>query len=165
MSDPLPAYSVQQPWAWAMFHLPPESWLDVLSEPVRLMPWYLGRPVLIHASAETDRSGAWDLVLLASGQRPPHPDNLPRGQLVGACIFTHCATEHGSAYYFGDWGWIVGPRVAFERPVRASAPPQGGLWQPPEQELLVTADYVAPHRLRVPEPPLGVEIPGRLNSW
>ena len=163
MSDPLHAYSVRQPWAWAMFHLPPESWLDVLDELEPLPPDHLGRPVLIHASGELDRMAAWSLIVLTSGLAPPHPDDLPRGQLVGACIFTDCVTSHGSAYYFGGHGWVVGPRVAFKLPVAAVGQP--GLWKPPEQELLVTADHAAPYRLRVPEPPLGVEIPCRPNSW
>jgi hypothetical protein len=165
VSDPLFAYSVAQPWVWAMFHLPPELALDVLSEPERLPLGLVGQPMLIHASAEMEREFAWDLVQLASGRRPPHPDDLPRGQLIGACIFIGRATSHGSAYYFGDHGWIVGPRVAFERPVKAGAPPQGGLWKPKEQKLLVTRDHVAPHKLRAPDPPPVVEIPGRLNSW
>jgi hypothetical protein len=162
MSDPLYAYSVAQPWAWAMFHLPPESWLDVLSEMEPLPPDRLGQPALIHASAELERESAWNLVQLLSGQRPPHQDDLPRGQLIGACIFTDCVTAHGSAYYFGDHGWIVGPRVAFEQPVDAVGHP--GFWQPKEQELLITRDHVAPHRLRAPDPPPVVEF-GNIVIW
>jgi hypothetical protein len=164
MNDPLPALSIRQPWAWAILELPPEVWKDCENRSKPIPAKYLNTPVLIQTGQKPYHLDAWDMIQQASGHRPPPKEDLPLGQLVGACIFTDCVTRHGSQWFFGDYGWVIGPRVAFEEPVICTG--QLGFWKPPEQELLVNGDYQAPHKLVVPPAPnADIEIPGRYSSW
>lgn len=151
MSDLLYAISIRQPWAWAILNLPQEVWKDVENRSKRIPAKHLNVPVLIHTGLKLDCLDAWDMIKMASGHRPPPREALPLGKLVGAAIFIDCVTRHGSEWFFGDYGWVIGPRVAFTKPVGCKG--QLGFWRPPEQEHLAIGDYQAPHKLVAPPPP------------
>jgi len=152
MSDAglMPAISIRQPWAWAILHLPHPEAKDCENRSWPIPGKYFGRPVLIHAGKQFDHVGAWDTIEMTSGHRPPPKSALIRGALLGAVIFTDCVTEHGSEWFYGRYGWIIGPRTAFSLP--ADCKGRLGFWTPPEQLHLTTADYCAAHELV--EPPL-----------
>lgn len=105
------AISVQQPWAWALFH----------GKDVENRPWatkYRGE-LLIHASKNFDWDGYWWLknhgFLLNS--RLPLPDGFEVGSLIGKVTMTDCVVSHPSAWFSGNYGHVYSNPIEFKKPI------------------------------------------------
>jgi hypothetical protein len=93
---PLQAVSLQQPWAWAIFHA---------GKDVENRSWatdFRGQ-LAVHASKKYDREGhAW---MEARGFKVP--DNLPRGCLVGVIELLDCVREASSPWAIAGQNHLV----------------------------------------------------------
>ena len=99
-----PCLSIRQPWAWAIFHLGKDvenrSW----------QPPRLGR-IYIHASKTYDHAGAaW--IEKTFGVRPPGPDDLPMGAIVGSVEVVGCTQNSVSSWAIaGQFHWQLNKPV------------------------------------------------------
>jgi hypothetical protein len=93
-----PCISIQQPWAWAIFHLGKDvenrSW-----QPPRLGHFY------IHASKTYNHAAAaW--IEKTFGVRPPGPDDLPMGAIIGSVEVVGCIQDSASPWAIaGQFHW------------------------------------------------------------
>ncbi len=88
------AISIQQPWAWAIFHL---------DKNVENRTWpttYIGE-LYIHADQTYDRAGAtWIEEKFAI--TPPEPDQLPKGAIIGRVNLTGCSQNAQSPWAMSE---------------------------------------------------------------
>lgn len=100
--------SIQQPWAWAIFHggkdVENRSWSS----------GYYGR-LLIHASKRYDQEGHdWirahfpDLFI---------PALLPMGAIVGQVRMMGCVRPHSSKWYADQWAFVFENPEEFVKPI------------------------------------------------
>ncbi|OGP87161.1 MAG: hypothetical protein A2031_08115 [Deltaproteobacteria bacterium RBG_19FT_COMBO_43_11] len=106
------AISVQQPWAWALFH----------GKDVENRPWatkYRG-DLLIHASMKFDHSGfTWIMnhQSLCDGIVSPYESHYARGCIVGKVKMVGCVTHHESAWFVGDYAHVYIDPTEFKSPM------------------------------------------------
>jgi len=95
-----PALSIRQPWAWAILHA---------GKDIENRTWGTGYrgPLLIHAGKTVDDLAAWDWIEDISGMRPPVPQEIRRGGIVGMVEMVGCITEHPSAWFEGPVGFVL----------------------------------------------------------
>ncbi len=92
------ALSVQQPWAWAIFH----------GKPVENRTWstsYRG-PLLIHAGKRYDKGGAW-WIENHRGLRLPDVRTIGLGGFIGIVDLVDCVQKHESPWFFGPRGLVL----------------------------------------------------------
>lgn len=137
------AVTINQPWAWAIFHA---------GKNVENRSWQIHHrgPLLIHAG----KSRTWydaedpDDWFEAFGVRLPAWDDLPKGMIVGAVRLVDCVQADPGLPYFlpgrganvwaeGPWCWVLAnPRAAPEPiPFRGAQ----GLFDVPDSILKETA--------------------------
>jgi hypothetical protein len=112
------ALSIQQPWAWAIFH----------GKPVENRSWYTsvrGR-ILIHTGKKVDTE-AFFWIEDKFGLIIPH--DLPTGGIVGEVELYDCVKKFDSQWFFGPWGFLM--RNQKELPFR-SCRGQLGFFEVPE---------------------------------
>ncbi|MFA5166824.1 MAG: hypothetical protein WC449_06065 [Candidatus Paceibacterota bacterium] len=97
------ALSVQQPWAWALFH----------GKPVENRDWSAneafgrGKPVrgniLIHTGKKVDKDA---FVWIETTFGLTIPLNLPTGGIIGRVNLYDCVEEYDSPWFFGKFGFL-----------------------------------------------------------
>ena len=102
------AISVQQPWAWALFH----------GKDVENRPWktrYRGE-LLIHASLKVDATG----MLWIQKHFPALISTVPffpKGCIVGKVLMVDCVVTHPSPWFFGPYGHVYSNPIEFKKPI------------------------------------------------
>ena len=94
------AISIQQPWAWAIFH----------GKPVENRTWstsYRG-PLLIHVGKKIDVRGWYEFLKLWEpyGLPVPEPRAMERGGFIGIVDLIDCVHQHDSPWFFGPRGLV-----------------------------------------------------------
>lgn len=95
------AFSIRQPWTWAILRAGCDVHNTKLPTPFR-------GPVLLHAG-KGDGQDAYDAVAAAYGL-PPSPEAaaIPMGGIVGAVMLHECVTRpYASRWFFGPFGYAV----------------------------------------------------------
>jgi len=103
--------SVQQPWAWAIFH-----GKDVENRPKRTS--YRGS-LLIQASQKLDIEGyqfLWANRDFFGVLDLPADSLLPYGAIVGQATLIDCIENHPSKWFSGPYGYVLGEQKEFKRP-------------------------------------------------
>ena len=105
--------SIQQPWAWAIFH----------GKPVENRTWktdYRG-DLLIHASKVFDYEGfLWLLnhrslvTCLVPGLNAP---DYISGAIIGKVTMTDIVITHPSPFFFGPYGHVYADPIEFKTPI------------------------------------------------
>jgi hypothetical protein len=104
------AISIQQPWAWAIFH----------GKTVENRSWgtdYRGE-LLIHASSKFDKKGFQWIKRNFPGLLPAdfsYPFFIPSGALIGKTTMTDCVITHSSAWFSGPYGFVFIKPVEFKK--------------------------------------------------
>ena len=88
--------SIQQPWAWAIFH----------GKPVENRNWSTAvrGPILIHAGKKIDYE-AYGFIKNLLGISVPKI--LPVGGIVGRCEIVDCVKKFDSPWFFGVFGFVL----------------------------------------------------------
>ena len=108
------AISIQQPWAYFLFH----------GKPLENRDWptsYRG-PLLIHAGKTFDYEGAdwiWEnREKLGIGMFTMLTvDQFPLRAFVGQVNFKTICTQHDSPWFFGKYGFVFEDQEEFEKPI------------------------------------------------
>ncbi len=125
------ALSIQQPWAWALFHGKPIENRDKA---------YSHRGLLmIHASKTFDWDGfEWITLninkLGLSPQDVPQYEKFQRGGLIGIVNLTDVVQSHPSPYFFGPHGHVFENQGEFKQMISFRGMP--GLFDIPEKVVL-----------------------------
>src|SRR5579884_1459065 len=115
--EPYVALSLQQPWAWLMIR-PDIIGADARAAAraarqikdienrkwqTRVRGW-----VYVHASKTIDREG----YVFAGQHFPditlPAESEMQRGGIIGRMRIDDCVLHHGSPWFFGPWGFVIG---------------------------------------------------------
>lgn len=143
---PVPAITVQQPWAWAICH----AGKRIENRP-KLHPWesMLGQPVLIHAgvSDEWYTPAAVAEIARLCGKPVPEFEQIRKGAIVAVCVPSnivpkaHCPDP----WAYGPWCLRLGEVTVLERPIDWRG--QRGAWPVPWSGLTREAREIV-QRLR-----------------
>ena len=114
------ALSVRAPWWWAILH----------GKPIENRDWYTNfrGPFLLHASKfwrDEDVLGDWNDVLdMAEDDGLALPLDWPKeelrekaGCIVGKLEIVDCVRKHPSAFFVGEWGFVLSNPVIFDNPI------------------------------------------------
>jgi hypothetical protein len=106
------ALSVQQPWAWAIFHGKPVENRDKRTS-------HRG-PLVIQASKTFDDEGmAWlllnrDKLGLKLEDFPRRIEEFSRGGIIGIVNLVDCVEKYDSPYFFGKFGYVLADQRVLE---------------------------------------------------
>jgi len=118
----LPALSVAQPWAWAIFgagkNVENRSW----APPDELLRGW----IWIHASKQFDRNGQNEIV--NRGIPMPRVTLFPMGRVIGAVKVIRAAERYPSVWFKGPIGWVLEDPQALPLPVKVDG--NDRLWVP-----------------------------------
>lgn len=120
------ALSIQQPWAWAIFHM---------GKDVENRTWYpprkfIGKRILIHTGKRVDKDG-FDDVEDICGTRPPL--ELTTGALVGTVklvgvIKSETLLDKSYPWWNGGIGFLLSDQEPLDTPIPCRG--QLGFWEP-----------------------------------
>lgn len=103
----LPFLSVKQPWAWLLAH----GWKNIEN---RSWKTEVRGRFLIHAAKTMTRGDYQACVLFVAGFSPSLALKMPgfgsfeRGGIVGEAVILDCVDHHGSEWFCGPHGFVIG---------------------------------------------------------
>ena len=110
------AISVQQPWAWAIFH----AKKDIENRSRRTL--YNG-PLAIHAPLKGRSKWAFP----PHASKAPEPKDWVLGAIIGIVDLEACVEAHSSKWFEGPFGYVLeNPRI-FAKPIPCKG--QRGIWE------------------------------------
>lgn len=100
MTLPEVALSIQQPWAWCIVNG---------YKPIENRDWWTSfrGPFLVHAGKKFDELGYEWIYSEFPGIPMPPRGAFECGGIVGRATLTDCVTEHRSAWFVGDYGFVL----------------------------------------------------------
>lgn len=130
------ALSIRQPWPWAIFH--PELRKDIEN---RTWPTRFRGRFAVHTSKDMKRHEYleglefMEQVAGAYGKKIARPavESLPLGAIVGTVDLVACVCHSGSAWFMGEWGFVLRNPMLFRQPVPCSG--AQGFWYIPDDKL------------------------------
>lgn len=113
------ALSVRAPWWWAILH----------GKPIENRDWYTNQRgrIYLHASKWWQAGDvAWDqgeidYMAQQDGITIPHLElksmRACGGHVVGSVEIMDCVNKHPSAFFVGEWGFVLRNPITFKRPI------------------------------------------------
>ena len=126
------ALSIKQPWAWAIMDVKADK--DVENRHWRT---HFRGTIAVHASQSMTRNEYDEFLYIYEEliQKPcsevPIKNAFAFGAIIGTVEIVDCVTAYNSAWFFGDYGFILQNPKSLVRPIKCKG--ALGFWEVPKE--------------------------------